>query len=164
MNVNSYNTTDYENKSNWTFGENKPNSNPNKPNFGPISRVSKPKQTQFKPNLTKGQNWCKVCIYKGLRRKMRLRAMKKQSQNKPCPERSEFTLSVIEGNGPISVKKCQNKLLLWFGVVNDIIYSVITSDWFGLSKGRFENWIWGRTASTGWRTDKLHAQDAGWPG
>ncbi len=26
----------------------------------------------------------------------------KQTQFKPCPERSEFTLSVIEGNGPIS--------------------------------------------------------------
>ncbi|MFZ2145902.1 MAG: hypothetical protein WAV28_01680 [Sedimentisphaerales bacterium] len=25
MNVNPYNTTDYENKSNWTLGENKPN-------------------------------------------------------------------------------------------------------------------------------------------
>ncbi len=32
MNVNLYNTTDYENKSNWTIGENKPNSNPIKPN------------------------------------------------------------------------------------------------------------------------------------
>jgi len=28
MNVNPYNTSDYENKSNWTLGENKPNSNP----------------------------------------------------------------------------------------------------------------------------------------
>ncbi len=27
---------------------------------------------------------------------------KKQTQFKPCPERSEFTLSVIEGYGPIS--------------------------------------------------------------
>jgi hypothetical protein len=33
MNVNIYNTTDYENKSNWTIGQNKPNSNPIKPNF-----------------------------------------------------------------------------------------------------------------------------------
>jgi hypothetical protein len=33
MNVNIYNTTDYENKSDWTIGQNKPNSNPNKPNF-----------------------------------------------------------------------------------------------------------------------------------
>jgi len=28
MNVNSYNTTDYENIANWTLGQNKPNSNP----------------------------------------------------------------------------------------------------------------------------------------
>jgi len=33
MNVNIYNTTDYENKSNWTLGQNKPNSNPIKPNY-----------------------------------------------------------------------------------------------------------------------------------
>ncbi len=33
MNVNPYNRTDYENKSNWTLGESKPNSNPNKPNL-----------------------------------------------------------------------------------------------------------------------------------
>ncbi len=33
MNVNPYNTTDYKNKSNWTLGKNKPNSNPNKPNY-----------------------------------------------------------------------------------------------------------------------------------
>jgi len=33
MNVKSYNTTDYENIANWTLGENKPNSNPNKPNL-----------------------------------------------------------------------------------------------------------------------------------
>ncbi len=33
MNVNLYNTTDYENKSNWTLGENKPNSNPIKANL-----------------------------------------------------------------------------------------------------------------------------------
>ena len=32
MNVNLYNTTDYENKSDWTLGENKPNSKPNKAN------------------------------------------------------------------------------------------------------------------------------------
>ncbi len=33
MNVNPYNTTDYENKSNWTLGENKPNSNTIKHNL-----------------------------------------------------------------------------------------------------------------------------------
>ncbi len=33
VDVSLYNTTDYERKSNWTLGENKPNSNPNKANF-----------------------------------------------------------------------------------------------------------------------------------
>ncbi len=33
MNVNIYYTNDYENNSNWTLGENKPNSNPIKPNL-----------------------------------------------------------------------------------------------------------------------------------
>jgi hypothetical protein len=32
MNVNLYNTMNYENKHNWTLGQNKPNSNPIKPN------------------------------------------------------------------------------------------------------------------------------------
>ncbi len=32
-NVNLYNTRDYERKRNWTLSENKPNSNPNKPNL-----------------------------------------------------------------------------------------------------------------------------------
>jgi len=33
INLNPYITKDYENKCNWTLGQNKPNSNPNKPNF-----------------------------------------------------------------------------------------------------------------------------------
>ncbi len=33
MNVNLYNTLDYGNISDWTLSENKPNSNPIKPNF-----------------------------------------------------------------------------------------------------------------------------------
>jgi len=33
MNVIIFSTKAYENKSNWTLGENKPNSNPIKPNF-----------------------------------------------------------------------------------------------------------------------------------
>jgi len=33
MNVNLYNTTAYEYKSNWTLGENEPKTNPIKPNF-----------------------------------------------------------------------------------------------------------------------------------
>jgi hypothetical protein len=50
-------------------------------------------------------------------------------QNKP-----NQTLSWAQSNGPISVKKCQNKLLLCFGVENDIILAVVTSDWFCLKQ------------------------------
>ncbi len=68
MNVSIYLRTAYENKSNWTLGENKPNSNPIKPNCrkGKIDakcvftkdyeentakgyEKTKPKQTQSKP-------------------------------------------------------------------------------------------------------------------
>ncbi len=54
MNVTPYNTTDYKNKSNWTLGENKPNSNPIKPN-----------QTQS----PKSQNERKIICYRGLQKK-----------------------------------------------------------------------------------------------
>jgi len=66
MNVCLYNTTDYENKTNWTLGENKPNSNPIKANLKKAKmninltltkdyrkkddfavRKNKPNQTQF---------------------------------------------------------------------------------------------------------------------
>ncbi len=50
MNVNSLITTDYENKSNWTLSENKPNTNPIKANTKPIQSQSKPIKCQNKPN------------------------------------------------------------------------------------------------------------------
>jgi len=72
MNVNLYNTMAYENKRDWTLGENKPNSNPIKPNVKigkmnisiakikdydneqrTINNERYSKQTQFKANLKK---------------------------------------------------------------------------------------------------------------
>jgi len=55
MNVNLYNTTDYENKSNWTLGENEPNTNPIKANFPAPRGETNPIQTQYKPNQTQFQ-------------------------------------------------------------------------------------------------------------
>ena len=52
MNVNTVITKDYENKSNWTLGENKPNTKPIKANTKPIKANKMPKQTQYKPNQT----------------------------------------------------------------------------------------------------------------
>ncbi len=65
--------------------------NKNKPNSKPIKANTNPKQTQF----PKGYNWCKVCIYKGLWRKMRIGAMKKQSQNKPNQTQPVVSLPVV---------------------------------------------------------------------
>jgi len=50
MNVNLYNTTDYENIANWTLGKNEPKTNPIKANTNPIKANIMPKQTQYKPN------------------------------------------------------------------------------------------------------------------
>ncbi len=59
MNLTSLITVDYENKSNWTLGENKPNTNPiqtqYKPNTNPIKPKTNPKQTQNEPNQTQSQ-------------------------------------------------------------------------------------------------------------
>jgi len=54
MNVTPYNTTDYENIANWTLGQNKPNSNPNKPNLVRRRRIA---------------NECKLTYNKGLQKK-----------------------------------------------------------------------------------------------
>jgi len=86
MNVNLYNTRDYENISDWTLGENEPNTKPIKANTKPIKANKMPKQTRsefipkgaeittgellgiLKPgtNFRKAQNEHKFCFNKGL--------------------------------------------------------------------------------------------------
>ncbi len=78
MNVNPYNTTNYENKSNWTLGENKPNSNPNKPNLRKakmnvnltLTRDYRKKDDFVvrinKPNSRNAKNERKLICYRGL--------------------------------------------------------------------------------------------------
>ncbi len=78
MNVNIYTKEDYENNTNWTIGENKPNSNPNKPNsrkaqMNVNSLITKDyrKKDDFecrinKPNSRKTQNERKRFFTKGL--------------------------------------------------------------------------------------------------
>jgi len=41
MNIKSFHTVDYENKSNWTLGENKPKTNPIRTQSNPISEKPK---------------------------------------------------------------------------------------------------------------------------
>jgi len=78
MNVKSYNTKDYENKRNWTFGQSKPNSNPIKPNLRKAKMdvnlyfiEDYRKKDDFlvrinKANFRNGQNERKLICYRGL--------------------------------------------------------------------------------------------------
>jgi hypothetical protein len=80
---------DYANSCNWTLGENKPNSNP------------------IKPNLRKAKMNVNSLITKDYRKNDDFAVQQNKPNSNPikaCPERIEFILSVIEGNGPISKK------------------------------------------------------------
>ncbi len=78
MNLNLYNTTAYERKRDWTLGQNKPNSNPIKPNFRKAkmnvnSIITKDyrKNDDFvvrknKPNFQNAKNERKLICYRGL--------------------------------------------------------------------------------------------------
>ncbi len=81
MNINPYNTTDYENKHDWTIGQSKPNSNPIKPNLQKAkmnvnSLITKDyrKNDDFtvrinKPNSRNAKNERKLNFNKGLQKK-----------------------------------------------------------------------------------------------
>jgi len=95
MYVSNFLTTDYENISDWTLGQNKPNSNPIKPNLQKAKMnvnltLTKDyrKKDDFvvrinKPNLRNGQNERKLNFNKGLQKKRLFSSPKKQTQFKP---------------------------------------------------------------------------------
>jgi hypothetical protein len=90
VNVNLYNKTDYEEKSVWTFGENKPNSKPIQTQTKPIAERIKLMQSVYlqrimKKNANKGYEKTKP----------------KQSQSKPILERRNVICDSI------------NKILQW---------------------------------------------------
>ncbi len=78
MNVNTYNTKNYENIRNWTIGQSKPNSNPIKPNLRKAKMnvnltLTKDyrKNGDFvvrinKPNFQNAKNERKLICYRGL--------------------------------------------------------------------------------------------------
>jgi len=111
---------DYENISDWTLGQNKPNSNPIKANLQKAQmnvnslitkdyrkkddfavRINKPNSN---PISSKPKMSANAFSQKDYENKTALRPQKNKPKTNPikaCPERIEFTLSVIEGNGPI---------------------------------------------------------------
>jgi len=89
MNINPYNTTDYENKSNWTLGENKPKQTQFKPNPSGLrclrrSPSMRRRMTHCRTDQTqfpKSQNERKLICYRGLQKKRWFRSPKKQTQS-----------------------------------------------------------------------------------
>ena len=94
MNVNLYNTTDYERKRDWTLGQNKPNSNPNKPNLKRAkmdvnSLITKDyrKKDDFvvrinKPNLPKGKKLMQSVYLQRIMKKNAAKGYEKTNPNK----------------------------------------------------------------------------------
>jgi len=109
MNVNPYNTTDYENKSNWTLGQNKPNSNPNKPNcrkaqMNVNSVITKDykKNDDFvvrinKPNFRNGQNERNLTYNKGLQKKRLFSTPKNKPNSNPISSKAKMNLKSLAG-------------------------------------------------------------------
>ncbi len=95
MNVSSILTRAYENISDWTIGQSKPNSNPIKPNLQNAQMninltLTKDyrKNDDFavqknKPNFVKGTKWTQTLFYKRIMKMNHPQAPKKQTQNKP---------------------------------------------------------------------------------
>ncbi len=95
MNVNTYNTKNYENKRNWTLGESKPNSNPIKPNLRKAKMnvnlyviEDYRKYDDFvvrinKPNFQNAKNERKLIYNKGLQKKRCFRSPKNKPNSKP---------------------------------------------------------------------------------
>jgi len=105
MNVTSLLTSDYENNSNWTLGQNKPNSNPIKPNLQKAKmnvnltltkdyrkkddfavRINKPNSNQISQKAKMNVNLFSTKDYEN---ETTLRP-KKTNPIKPCPERSRM--------------------------------------------------------------------------
>ncbi len=99
---------DYENISNWTLGENKPNSNPIKPNFRKAkmnvnSLITKDyrKKDDFvvrinKPNFRNGQNECKLTDNKGLQKKRCFCSPKNKPKTNPISNPATLFLLITQ--------------------------------------------------------------------
>jgi len=105
MNLKFCKQMDYENISDWTIGENKPNSKPNKPNLRKAQMnvnlcviEDYRKKDDFtvrinKPNSRNGQNERKLNFNKGLQKKRLFSSPKNKPNSNPikaCPERSRM--------------------------------------------------------------------------
>ncbi len=93
MNINSFITKDYRKKADFIVRINKPNLRNTKMNANVYVIEDYENKTAFRPQKNKPNS----------------------NPIKACPERIEFTLSVIEGNGPISNARipCKNNAICY---------------------------------------------------
>jgi len=130
MNINPYNTSDYENKHTRTLGENKPNSNPIKPNLRKAKMnvnltLTKDyiKYDDFvvrinKPNFRNGRNERKLNFNKGLQKKRLFSTPKNKPNSNPIQTQSKPVLSApvlskVEGVEWANFRKNEFKLLCY---------------------------------------------------
>ncbi len=127
MNVSIFSKIAYENKHNWTLGQNKPNSNPIKPNLRKAKMnvnltLTKDyrKKDDFvvrinKPNIRNAKNERKLNFNKGLRKKLCFSVQKnkpKQTQFKPNFERPK-SLAKKSGHTPRFNCALYKKSIFW---------------------------------------------------
>jgi len=107
MNVSAVYTKDYENKSNWTLGENKPNSNP--------------KQTQFKANFRKAKMNVTSFLTKDYENEPRLPAPPKQTQSNP------ISLLPKSPRLPLPTLSCASLAMTENGIDRRSVWSYLSS-------------------------------------
>jgi len=120
MNVNSLITMDYENISDWTLGQNKPNSNPIKANLQKAqmnvnSLITKDyrKKDDFavrinKPNFVKGPKLTQTLFHKRIMKIKPPSGPKKQSQFKPNFRKAKMSLKSLAKKSGHTRKKGKN--------------------------------------------------------
>ncbi len=131
MNVNTYNTKEYENKSDWTIGQSKPNSKPIKPNLQKAKMnvnltLTKDyrKKDDFivrinKPNFQNAQNERKLNFHKGLQKNRCFSVQKNK------PKQTQFT----KGQNRLpknlaTCSLCKAQLFITIGIIGQIILKI----------------------------------------
>jgi hypothetical protein len=124
MNVNLYNTTDHENIANWTLGENKPNSNP------------------IKPNLRKAKMNVSSLITKDYRKKDDFAVQKNKPNSKPISEKPKMNVNLyviedyenetafrLEQNKPNQTQLQTRCTFRMFSPANLLFFSTVNSQY-----------------------------------
>jgi len=89
MNVNQYNTKNYENKSNWTLGENKPNQS----QFKPIKANFKANSNPIKPNFKKAKMNVNLTLTKDYRKKDDFAVRKNKPNSNPISVKAKMNVN-----------------------------------------------------------------------